>query len=247
MAGHSKWANTKHRKAAQDIKKSKIFTKIIRSLIVAAKSGGNNPNTNTNLRTMIDKALNYNVPRDVIKRAIKKNIIDTNSTPLTYIKYGSYNPVGIAIILECLSNNKNRTISEIRYILSKFNYILKPVSSIKNLFEKKINIYYQYDDKKKIIEKTCKKYNINNITITKNNYIQVNTNQKIFKIIKSKLNLLGIIPKKIVVFMIPLVTLKLNEDENIIFTNLMMTLQSNVNIKNIYHNVKILKNNSSKK
>jgi len=244
MAGHSKWANTKHRKASQDVKKSKIFTKIIRLLTITAKSGGNNPNTNTHLKTIIDKALSYNIPRDVIKKAIHKNIINTENSQLKYIKYGGYGPQGTAIILECISNNKNRTVSEIRYILSKFKYTLKPISSIQYLFKKRINVYYQYNNNKKIIESICEKYNIKNMTNIKNNNIKINTNHTLFKIIKSELHKLGIIPKDIVFFMIPSVIVPLNEKEKLIFTNLIMKLQSNVDIKNIYHNTSIIiKNN----
>ncbi|MDX1599423.1 MAG: YebC/PmpR family DNA-binding transcriptional regulator, partial [Marinobacter sp.] len=119
MAGHSKWANIKHRKAAQDAKRGKIFTKIIRELTVAARQGGGNPDDNPRLRAVIDKALTANMKKDTIERAVERGAgggDDNNYEELTYEGYG---PGGVAIFIEAMTDNRNRTVAEIRHAFNK--------------------------------------------------------------------------------------------------------------------------------
>lgn len=119
MAGHSKWANIKHRKAAQDAKRGKIFTKIIRELTVAARLGGPNPEDNPRLRAVVDKALTANMKKDTIERAIERGAgggDDGNYEELTYEGYG---PGGVAIYVEAMTDNRNRTVAEVRHAFSK--------------------------------------------------------------------------------------------------------------------------------
>ena len=118
MAGHSKWANIQHRKKAQDNKRGKVFTKAIREITVAAKLGGPDISSNSRLRLAISKANSSNVPKDTVERAIKKALGD-KAQNIQEITYEGYGPNGIAVIMECLTNNKNRTVSELRHVLSK--------------------------------------------------------------------------------------------------------------------------------
>ena len=120
MAGHSKWANIKHRKAGQDAKRGKIFTKIIRELTVAAKAGGGNPADNPSLRAVIDKALGANMTRDTIDRAVARGAGTAESDTLEELVYEGYGPGGIAVLCETLTDNKNRTVAEVRHGFSKF-------------------------------------------------------------------------------------------------------------------------------
>jgi len=115
MAGHSKWANIKHRKAGQDAKRGKVFTKIIRELTVAAKLGGGNPADNPRLRAVVDKALGANMTRDTIERAIARGAGTTDSDNLEELVYEGYGPGGVAILCETLTDNKNRTVAEVRH------------------------------------------------------------------------------------------------------------------------------------
>lgn len=121
MSGHSKWSSIKHKKAAQDAKRGKIFTKIIRELSIAARSGGGDPDTNPRLRQAISEAKGVNMPADNIKRAILKGTGQLEGVNYEEITYEGYGPGGIAIYVEVLSDNKNRTVSELRYIFSKNN------------------------------------------------------------------------------------------------------------------------------
>ncbi|MGO2463337.1 MAG: YebC/PmpR family DNA-binding transcriptional regulator, partial [Serratia proteamaculans] len=106
MAGHSKWANTKHRKAAQDSKRGKIFTKIIRELVTAAKLGGGDPGANPRLRAAIDKALSNNMTRDTLNRAIARGVGGDDDSNMETIIYEGYGPGGTAVMIECLSDNR---------------------------------------------------------------------------------------------------------------------------------------------
>ncbi|WP_086933234.1 YebC/PmpR family DNA-binding transcriptional regulator [Agarilytica rhodophyticola] len=141
MAGHSKWANTKHRKAAQDSKRAKIFTKIIRELTVAAKAGGN-PDDNPKLRAVIDKALGANMKRDTIDKAIARGAGDTDGDNYDEIVYEGYGVGGVAILVECLTDNRNRTVSEVRHAFSKRGGNLGTDGSVAYLFEKKGQIFF---------------------------------------------------------------------------------------------------------
>lgn len=121
MSGHSKWNSIKHKKAAQDAKRGKMFTKIIRELSIAARLGGGDPDTNPRLRQAISEAKGVNMPSDNIKRAILKGTGQLEGVNYEEITYEGYGPGGVAIYVEVLSDNKNRTVSELRYIFSKNN------------------------------------------------------------------------------------------------------------------------------
>ena len=135
MAGHSKWANIQHRKKAQDNKRGKVFTKIIREVSVATKLGGSDVSSNSRLRLAISKANSANVPKDTLERAIKKASGQDNQN-FDEIVYEGYGPNGIAIIVNCLTDNKNRTVSEVRNVLTKNGGSLGTKGSVSHLFKK---------------------------------------------------------------------------------------------------------------
>ncbi|MFK7862733.1 MAG: YebC/PmpR family DNA-binding transcriptional regulator [Pseudohongiellaceae bacterium] len=136
MAGHSKWANIKHRKAGQDAKRGKVFTKIIRELTVAAKAGGGNPADNPRLRAVIDKALGANMTRDTIDRAVARGAGTSENENLEELVYEGYGPGGVAVLVETLTDNKNRTVAEVRHGFSKFGGSLGTSGSVAYLFDK---------------------------------------------------------------------------------------------------------------
>lgn len=142
MAGHSKWANTKHRKAAQDAKRGKIFTKIIRELVTAAKLGGGDPGSNPRLRAAMDKALANNMTRDTMDRAIARGVGGEDNANMETIIYEGYGPGGSAIMIECLSDNRNRTVGEVRHAFTKTGGNLGTDGSVAYLFNKKGVIAY---------------------------------------------------------------------------------------------------------
>ncbi len=136
MAGHSKWANIRHRKGAQDAKRGKIFTKLIREITVASKAGGGDPSSNPRLRTAIDKALGQNMTRDTIDRAVKRGSGDHDGDDFEEIRYEGYGVLGVAIMVECLTDNRNRTVAEVRHAFTKRGGNLGTDGSVSYLFTK---------------------------------------------------------------------------------------------------------------
>ena len=135
MAGHSKWANIKHRKARQDASRGKVWTKVIREITVAAK-GGPDPNDNPRLRLALEKANSANMPKDTIKRAIEKGSGTGETGALEEIIFEGYGPGGVAILVETMTDNRNRTVSDVRHAFSKFGGNLGTDGSVAYLFKK---------------------------------------------------------------------------------------------------------------
>ena len=142
MAGHSKWANIKHKKAANDKKRGKIWTKLIREVTVAAKEGGGDPDANPRLRLAIDKATGANMPKDTIERAVKRGSGAGEGENYEEIRYEGYGAGGTAVIVDCMTDNRNRTASEVRHAFSKHGGNLGTSGSVAYLFKKQGVISY---------------------------------------------------------------------------------------------------------
>jgi len=153
MAGHSKWANIRFRKAAQDSKRGKVFTKIIREITVAARAGGGDPDANPRLRTVLDKALGANMKRDTIDRAVTRGAGGLEGANLEENRYEGYGPSGVAILVDCLTDNKNRTVSEVRHAFSKSAGHLGAEGSVSYLFAQQgVLIFEPGADEEKIMD-----------------------------------------------------------------------------------------------
>ena len=137
MAGHSKWANIKHRKAAQDAKRAKVFIKVIRELTVAAREGGSDVDANPRWRIAVDKALAAYLTRDTIDRNVKRGAGELDGQIVEDIRYEGYGPGGTAIIVECMSDNRNRTVSNVRHAFTKAGGNLGTDGSVAYIFDKK--------------------------------------------------------------------------------------------------------------
>ncbi|MDA8360809.1 MAG: YebC/PmpR family DNA-binding transcriptional regulator [Gammaproteobacteria bacterium] len=137
MAGHSKWANIRFRKGLQDAKRGKVFTKYIREITVAARVGGGDPGHNPRLRAVIDKALGQNMPKDNIERAIKRGTGELEGAHYEEIQYEGYAPGGVAVMVACTTDNRNRTAGEVRHAFSKHGGNLGTEGSVGYLFEKR--------------------------------------------------------------------------------------------------------------
>jgi len=137
MSGHSKWATTKHRKAAVDKVRAKVFAKVLRQVEVAAREGGGDPETNPTLRTMFEKARSSSIPMDTIERAIKRGTGELEGVRYEQINYEGYAPAGVAIMVECLTDNRNRTGAEVRNIFSKNGGSMAEPGAVSWQFERK--------------------------------------------------------------------------------------------------------------
>ncbi len=145
MSGHSKWASIKHKKSAADAKRGKLFTKLIKEITVAARLGGGDPAGNPRLRAAIDRAKAANMPSDNIERAIKKGTGELEGVSYEEIIYEGYGPGGVAILIEAMTDNKNRTVAELKHILSKHNGSLGKPGTVSFKFERLGTITYSKD------------------------------------------------------------------------------------------------------
>ncbi len=136
MAGHSKWANIQHRKGKQDAKRGKLFTKLIREVTIAARLGGGDPDANPRLRAAIDTAKSLSMPKDTIERAVSRGAGNSESDNVEELKYEGYGPGGVAVLVETMTDNKNRTVSEVRHAFTKYGGNLGTDGSVAYLFTK---------------------------------------------------------------------------------------------------------------
>jgi YebC/PmpR family DNA-binding regulatory protein len=134
VAGHSKWANIQHRKKAQDAKRGKLFTRLIKEIVVAARAGGSDLDANASLRTAVDKAKSQSVPKDAIERAVKRGAGELDGSDYEEIRYEGYGPAGVAFIVDCLSYNRNRTVADVRHAFSKAGGNLGQTGSVAYMF-----------------------------------------------------------------------------------------------------------------
>lgn len=135
MAGHSKWANIKHKKAAQDSKRGKIFTRLIKEITVAARLGGGDPASNPRLRLAVDKAYEHNMPKDNVERAIKRGNGDLEGVNYEEIRYEGYGIAGAAVLVDCMTDNRVRTVADVRHAFTKYNGNLGTDGSVAFLFK----------------------------------------------------------------------------------------------------------------
>jgi len=144
MAGHSKWANIKHKKAANDKKRAKVWTKIIREITVAAREGQtSDPNSHPRLRLAVDKALGSNMPKDTIERACKRGSGELGGEAYDEVRYEGYGPGGVAVIAECMTDNRNRTVSEVRHAFTKAGGNLGTDGSVSYMFNQLGVLFYE--------------------------------------------------------------------------------------------------------
>jgi YebC/PmpR family DNA-binding regulatory protein len=153
MSGHSKWANIQHRKGAQDAKRGQLFTKFIREITVASRLGGGDASSNPRLRTAVDKALAGNMPKNTVERAIKRGTSPLEGENYEEVRYEGYGPNGVAVIVDCMTDNRNRTVSTVRYAFSRCGGNLGTGGSVAFLFKEVGQLSYDKEsDEEKIME-----------------------------------------------------------------------------------------------
>ncbi|MBW0146502.1 YebC/PmpR family DNA-binding transcriptional regulator [Marinobacter arenosus] len=239
MAGHSKWANIKHRKAAQDAKRGKIFTKIIRELTVAARQGGENPEDNPRLRSVIDKALTANMKKDTIERAVERGAgggDDSNYEELTYEGYG---PGGVAIFVEAMTDNKNRTVAEIRHAFSKMGGNLGTDGSVAYLFSKQGIISYSPDVSEDKLMEAALNAGAEDLAEQDDGSFEIVTTPEQFLDVKESLVSAGLTPDNAEVTMIPATRVELDRDGAETILKLIDMLEDLDDVQNVYHNADI--------
>jgi YebC/PmpR family DNA-binding regulatory protein len=195
MAGHSKWANIRFRKGAQDAKRGKIFTKLIREITVAARMGGGDPGANPRLRGAIDKALAQNMSKDKIEQAIKKGTGELEGVNYEDVRYEGYGPAGVAILVECATDNRNRTVSEVRHAFSKHGGNLGTDGSVAYLFHKTGVLYYPAGVSEDSIMEAALEAGAEDVIVEDDGSIEVLTRPEAFTVVCEHMATAGLQPE----------------------------------------------------
>lgn len=194
MAGHSKWANIKHKKAANDKKRGKIWTKLIREITVAARMGGGEIDANPRLRLAVDKGLAANMPKDTIERAIKRGAGGTEGENYDEIRYEGYGPGGTAVMVDCMTDNRNRTASEVRHAFSKLGGNLGTDGSVAYLFNKQGIISYAEGAEEDAIMEAALEAGADDVVVNDDSSIDVMTSPEDFSAVKDAMVSAGFEP-----------------------------------------------------
>ena len=236
MAGHSKWANIKHRKAAQDAKRGKIFTKLIRELVVAAKMGGGDVASNPRLRAAVDKALSNNMTRDTVNRAIARGVGGDDDSNMETIVYEGYGPGGTAVMVECLSDNRNRTVSEVRHAFTKSGGNLGTDGSVSYLFTKKGVISYPAGLDEDTVMEAALEAGADDVVVNDDGSIDVFTSPEDFGSVKDALDAAGLEAEMAEVSLIPSTKAELDLETAPTLLRLIDMLEDCDDVQEVYHN-----------
>lgn len=239
MAGHSKWANIKHRKAAQDAKRGKIFTKLIRELVVAAKSGGSNPEDNPRLRAAIDKALGNNMKRDTIDKAIARGAGADDADNYEEVTYEGYGVGGIAVLVECMTDNRNRTVSDVRHAFSKRGGNLGTDGSVAYLFNRTGQITYSPGADEDQIMEAALEAGAEDVVTNEDGSVDVLTAWEDFSTVKESLTAAGLEPEQAEVTMLATTTVVLDKEAAEKLLALVDHLEDLDDVQNVYTNADI--------
>lgn len=239
MAGHSKWANIKHRKARQDAIRGKVFTKLIRELVVAAKTGGGVPEDNPRLRAAVDKALGANMKRDTIDKAIQRGAGDAEGENYEEVTYEGYGANGIAVLVECLTDNRNRTVSEVRHAFTKRGGNLGTDGSVAYLFTRTGQISYPPGNDEDTIMEAALEAGAEDVVTNDDGSIDVLTAWEDFVAVKEALIAMGIEPVSAEVTMVAATTVELDVEGAEKIMALVDHLEDLDDVQNVYTNADI--------
>jgi len=239
MAGHSKWANIKHRKAAQDAKRGKIFTKLIRELTVAAKMGGADPDSNPRLRAAIDKALGANMTKDTMERAIKRGAGAGEGENYDEVRYEGYGTNGVAIMVDCLTDNINRTVSEVRHAFTKAGGNLGTDGSVAYLFTKQGIISYPTGADEETIMEAALDAGAEDVTTNEDGSIDVLTTPEDFLDVKQAMVDAGHEPESADITMNPETKVDLGVEDAEKILRLVDALEDLDDVQTVYSNADI--------
>ncbi|MBA3504524.1 MAG: YebC/PmpR family DNA-binding transcriptional regulator [Betaproteobacteria bacterium] len=234
MAGHSKWANIKHKKAATDAKRGKIFTRLIREITVAARLGGGDAATNARLRLAIDKATDQNMPKDTIERAIKRGSGDLPGVQYEEIRYEGYGINGAAVIVDCMTDNRTRTVADVRHAFSKHGGNLGTDGSVAFLFKHCGQILFAPGtDENRLLEEALEA-GADDVMTSADGSIEVITPPYDFVAVKDMLAKAGFTPEFAEVTMKPVAEVEMSGNDSASMQKLLDALESLDDVQDIY-------------
>ncbi len=245
MSGHSKWANIRFRKAAQDAKRGKIFTKLIREITTAARMGGGDESSNPRLRSAVIAALAQNMTRDTIKRAIERGVGGGDGVDLENITYEGYGVGGAAVMVECMTDNHNRTASDVRHAFTKFGGNLGTSGSVGYLFTKKgvISFAPDEDGKMNVDEEKAMEIGLeagaDDIVTNDDGSIDVYTTPDAFADVVEAFEAASIKPANAEVSMVPSTEAQLDAETAVKFMRMIDAMEDLDDVQNVYHNASL--------
>lgn len=238
MSGHNKWSTIKHKKGAADAKRGKIFTKIIKEICVAAKLGGSDPSANPRLRTAIDKAKGENMPKDNIERAIKKGAGEMEGVNYEEITYEGYGPGGVAVLVEVMTDNRNRTVSDVRSIFTKCNGNMGETGCVAWMFDKKgLIVFPKSVDFEKLFEAAIEAGADD--VVEQDEQFEVVTDPAAFIEVRDALTAAGFKFESAETTMIPQTMVKLEGKQAESMLKMIDRLEDNDDVQNVYANFDI--------
>ncbi|HHL45194.1 MAG TPA: YebC/PmpR family DNA-binding transcriptional regulator [Gammaproteobacteria bacterium] len=239
MAGHSKWANIQHRKGAQDAKRGKLFTKLIREITVAARLGGPDPAANPRLRAAVDKALGSNMTKDTIERAIKRGSGAQDGDNFEEVRYEGYGPNGVAVMVDCLTDNRNRTVAEVRHAFNKAGGNLGTDGSVAYLFSKAGVIGFAAGCDEEQLMDAALDAGAEDVITGDDGSIEVLTTAEDFNEVKQALEAMSLVPEYAEVTMRPSTTVALELEDAQKVLRLVDALEDLDDVQNVYSNADI--------
>jgi YebC/PmpR family DNA-binding regulatory protein len=239
MAGHSKWANIQHRKGAQDKKRGKLFTKLIRNITVAARQGGGDPDANPGLRLAIDKAKAQSLPKDRIEAAIKRGSGELDGDDYEEILYEGYGPGGVAVMVECMTDNRNRTVADVRHAFTKFGGNLGADGSVAYMFSKVgLFAFPASADEEKIMEAAIEA-GAEDVVTDPDGSIEVLTAPADYEAVQATLEAAGLAPEVAEITLRSSVSTELDADGASSMIKLLEMLEDLDDVQNVFSNAEI--------
>lgn len=239
MAGHSKWANIQHRKGAQDKKRARVFTRLIREITVAARMGGGDIAANPRLRLAVDKAKAQSMPKDNIERAIKRGAGGTDGADYEEIRYEGYGPGGTAVMVDCMTDNRNRTVADVRHAFSRFGGNLGADGSVNYLFNHVGQLSYPAGSDDDAIMEAAIEAGAEDIVVYEDNSVDVLTDPAEFESVRDAMRKRGHKPESAELTMRAMTNSELGPDEAGSMVKLLDMLEDLDDVQNVYSNADI--------
>ena len=239
MAGHSKWANIQHRKGAQDKKRGKLFTKLIREITVAARMGGSDIEANPRLRLAVDKARAQSMPKDNIERAIKRGAGELDGEDYQEIRYEGYGPGGTAVMVDCLTDNRNRTVAEVRHAFSKHGGNLGASGSVNYLFNHVGQILFSSGSNEDAVMEAAIEAGAEDVIVDADHSIEVLTEPAEFEEVRNRMVAAGLSPEEAQLTMRAATNAQLDAPDAATMVKLLEALEDLDDVQEVYSNADI--------
>lgn len=239
MAGHSKWANIQHRKGVQDARRGKLFTKLIREITIAARTSGGDAAANPRLRTAIDKALSNNMSKDTVQKAIKRGTGEGSDTQYESVRYEGYGPGGVAVMVDCTTDNRNRTVGEVRHAFSKCGGNLGTDGSVAYLFSKVGQMSYPDSKHEDKILELALDAGAKDVVVADDGSLEVLTEPDDFDAVRKALEDAGLPPAEAVITMRAATSTSVDRDTAEKMMKLLELLEDLDDVQEVYSNADI--------